>query len=337
MSPTPPWPTSATAWAAPAGPTGKRCADWSQGVPLAKLQALCDHWRTAYDWRRCEARLNGLGSSRTVIDALGIHFLHVRSPEPDALPLVMTHGWPGSVIEFLKVIGPLTDPAAHGGDRRDAFHLVLPTLPGFGFSDKPTRPGWGIERIAGRLGHAHGPPRVRRAVGGPGRRLGRGRGGDVRGPGAAGVRRHPPEHREPQADAGGGRGRRRRGEEDPGRLGTRSSTTGPTTPASPRTCWAPDEMLDNVMMYWLPDAAASSARLYWESFRPGGPEMPPVGLPTAVSMFPREIQRASRRWAERRFLKLIHWNEPDRGGHFAALEQPERFTAEVRAGFRSMR
>src|ERR1700759_1806697 len=122
--------------------------DWSQGAPLAKVRALCDYWRTTYDWRRCEAQLNGLGQFKTEIDGLGVHFLHVRSPHPNALPLLLTHGWPGSVIEFLKVIGPLTDPVAHGGNAADAFHVVIPSLPGYGFSDKPTAAGWGVERIA---------------------------------------------------------------------------------------------------------------------------------------------------------------------------------------------
>ena len=123
--------------------------DWSQGVPLAKLQALCDYWQNQYDWRRCETMLNNLGQYQTKIDGLKIHFLHIRSPEPDALPLIMTHGWPASVVEFHKVIGPLTNPAAHGGDRHDAFHLVLPSLPGFGFSERPSKTGWGVKAIAG--------------------------------------------------------------------------------------------------------------------------------------------------------------------------------------------
>jgi len=130
-------------------PERETVSDWSQGAPLAAVQALCDYWREGYDWRRCEAMLNRLGQHRTTIDGLGIHFLHIRSPEPDALPLIMTHGWPGSVIEFVKVIGPLTDPVAHGGDATEAFDLVLPSLPGYGFSDKPGETGWKVDRIAG--------------------------------------------------------------------------------------------------------------------------------------------------------------------------------------------
>ncbi len=353
-------------------PDPETVRDWSQGAPLAPVRALCDHWRTAYDWRRCEAVLNGLGQSRTTIDGQAIHFLHVRSPEPDALPLVMTHGWPGSVVEFLKVVGPLTDPAAHGGDRRDAFHLVLPTLPGFGFSGQPAAPGWGVERIAGAWATLVG-------------RLGYGdrwaaQGGDWGGAvttmigatqprGCVGIHLNilfikPTPDEVAAADA----------EEktilaDAARYetelsgyskeqSTRPQTVGyaladspagqaawvyekfhdwTDTRSTPEEVLTADEMLDNVMLYWLPNAAASSARLYWESFKPGGPEFPPVALPTAVSMFPREIQRASRRWAERRFLNLAYWNEPDRGGHFAAFEQPALFTAEVRAGFRAIR
>ena len=139
-------------------PDRETVADASQGPPLAKLRALVDHWRTAYDWRRCEAMLNGWGQHRTEIDGLGIHFLHVRSPEPDALPLLMTHGWPGSVLEFRDAIGPLTDPAAHGGDAGDAFHLVIPSLPGFGFSDRPARTGWGMGRTAGAWAKLMTPP-----------------------------------------------------------------------------------------------------------------------------------------------------------------------------------
>ena len=129
-------------------PEAETVDDWSQGVPLARLQTLCAYWQTGYDWRRCESKLNGLGQHRTTIDGLGIHFLHVRSPEPNAMPMLVTHGWPGSVLEFAKVVGPLTDPAAHGGDAADAFHLVIPSLPGFGFSDRPVRGGWNTERIA---------------------------------------------------------------------------------------------------------------------------------------------------------------------------------------------
>ena len=355
-------------------PERETVGDWSQGVPLAKLRALCEYWRTAYDWRRCETTLNGLGQSRTTIDGLGIHFLHVRSPEADALPVVMTHGWPGSVVEFLKVIGPLTDPAAHGGDRRDAFHLVLPTLPGFGFSDKPAAAGWGLERTAAAwatLMHRLGYGKRWAAQGGDW-----GAGvtwaiGLARPSGCVGIGLNmlpikvtPQERAEAVGDAteqSALAALERYDKELSGyskEQSTRPQTIGyalADSPAgqaawtyekfhdwtdnagSPEDVLGIDEMLDNVMLYWLPNAAASSARLYWESFQSMHEKRPPCTLATAISMFPKELQRGSRRWAERRFPNLVHWNELDRGGHFAAFEQPAMFTAEVRAGFRSMR
>ena len=347
-------------------------ADWSQGAPLGRVRSLCDYWRTGYDWRRCEAMLNGFGPFRTSVDGLGIHFLHVRSPEPDALPLVMTHGWPGSVVEFHKVIGPLTDPAAHGGDPRDAFHLVLPTLPGYGFSDKPAQPGWGIERIArawSTLMHRLGYGKRWAAQGGdwgggvtwqiglqrPAGCVGLHLNIMMMKPTAAEIAAADAEERKILADL------ERYEEELSGyskEQSTRPQTIGYALADSPAglAAWiyekfhdwtdnggsaedvlSRDEMLDDIMLYWLPNAAASSARLYWESFTPGGIDAPPCEVPTAVSMFPKELQRASRRWAERRFPKLVYWNELDRGGHFAAFEQPELFTAEVRAGLRPVR
>ena len=349
--------------------------DTGQGPPLAKVQALCAHWRDGYDWRRCEALLNGFGQSRTEIGGLGIHVLHVRSPEPDALPLVMTHGWPGSVLEFRHVIGPLTDPAAHGGDPRDAFHLVIPSLPGFGFSDKPTRTGWGVARIAGawvelmrRLGY--------------GRRWGA-QGGDwgsavttalgfMAPAGLVGVHLNfvlfqPTEEEVMQATP-----HERAMLDDARRYDERFSAymklqaTRPQaigysladSPAGlaawlyalfqdvsdsggePERAFSVDEMLDDIMLYWLPNAGASSARLYWEAMGPaasGGPPPGPMRTPAGISMFPGEPVRLSRRWAERRFARLVHFRELDRGGHFAALEQPAAFVEEVRATFRALR
>lgn len=348
--------------------------DSSQGPPLAKVRALVDRWRGGYDWRRCEALLNGFGQHRTEIDGLGIHFLHVRSPEPGALPLVMTHGWPGSVLEFRDVIGPLTDPAAHGGDARDAFHLVVPSLPGFGFSDQPTRAGWGVPRIAGAWVELM-------------RRLGYERWGAQGGDWGAGVTtmlgyQAPPglvgihlnmvlfqptaeevaaatPHERAMLD-----GAARYTAEFSGYYqlqSTRPQSVGfaladspvglaawvyalfqdvSDSGGDPERVFTLDAMLDDIMLYWLPNAGASSARLYWEGareMRASGPPPGPMQTPAGISMFPREQIRLSRRWAERRFATLVHFSELERGGHFAALEQPAAFVAEVRASFRGLR
>jgi pimeloyl-ACP methyl ester carboxylesterase len=343
--------------------------DWSQGAPLAKVRALCDHWRTGYDWRRCEARLNGLGQFKTEIDGLGVHFLHVRSPHPDALPLLITHGWPASVIEFLKVIGPLTDPVAHGGRAEDAFHVIAPSVPGFGFSDKPSEAGWNIKRIGdafitlmGRLGYERWVAQ----------------GGDVGAfvSTAIGVARPAgclaihlnmplagptPEDREnltpaEEASLAASAEFARTGQGYSAQQSTRPQTLGYGLVDSPvgQAAWiyeklwawsdnngAPedvftlDEMLDNIMLYWLPAAAASAARLYWEGARLRASTQ--LDLPVGVSIFPKEISRPSRRWAERRMSNIIYWNELDRGGHFAAWEQPELFVEELRNCFRLVR
>jgi pimeloyl-ACP methyl ester carboxylesterase len=343
--------------------------DWSQGIPLAYVQEVCAYWAEKYDWRAREPLLNRWPQFRTPIDGLGIHFLHARSPHRDALPLVMTHGWPGSIVEFQKVIGPLVDPPAHGGDARDAFHVVCPSLPGYGFSDKPARSGWNVERI----GRAHAELM---------QRLGYARyvaqGGDWGAMVTTATGLQDPDHcaaihlnmviappdpatmaelseREKSALAG----MQHYGDWDSGyskQQSTRPQTLGyglSDSPAGqaawilekfwswtdcnghPENALSRDEMLDNVMLYWLPGTAASSARLYWESFRqPGLPEVP---LPTGCSIFPKEIFRASRRWAEKRFTKIIHWNELEQGGHFAAFEQPEVFVRELRDCFRKVR
>jgi len=344
--------------------------DWSQGIPLAYVQELCAYWRERYDWRRCEQALNGWGSSRAELDGLGIHFLHVRSPEPGALPLVLTHGWPGSVIEFSKVIGPLSDPVRHGGAAGDAFHVVCPALPGYGFSDKPTGTGWGIERTArawaqlmaglgydryGAQGGDWGAP-VTMAV------------GDVDPGHCAGVHVNMaialpgPDDRDDLSDS------ERSALEamahydryESGYMkeqSTRPQTLGYGLVDSPagQVAWVVekfwawtdcdghpenvltrDELLDNVMLYWLPAAGASSARLYWEAVnRVGG--LPAVTVPSGISVFPKEIYRTSRRWAEKRFTDLRFFAEHDKGGHFAAFEQPGQFVEDVRAFFRTVR
>ena len=357
-------------------PERETVAEWSQGVPLAYLRELCRYWADGYDWRATETRLNALPQFRTVIEGLGIHFLHVRSPHAKALPLVVTHGWPGSIIEFLKVIGPLTDPTAHGGDAADAFHLVCPSLPGYGFSDKPVRPGWGVERIAAawavlmrRLGYerygAQGSDWGTSISAGIGQQ-------DAEH--VAGIHLTPPlappdpatfddlTDRERAALAS----LERSAEWDSGysqEQATRPQTIGYALVDSPTALcawivekfWAwtdcnghpenaltRDELLDNVMLYWLPRTGASSARLYWESIRQvnqwiSGTSTDTVAVPTGCSIFPKELQRPSRRWAEKRFPDIRYWNEPDRGGHFAAFEQPQLFVNEVRSCFRLVR
>lgn len=342
--------------------------DESQGAQLNAVQRLCDYWATRYDWRRCETHLNGLGQYRTAIDDLDVHFLHIRSPNPDAMPLLMTHGWPGSIIEFLKVIGPLTDPVSHGGSAADAFHLVIPSLPGHGFSGIPTHPGWNVQRIAHcwielmrRLGYS-------RFVA---------QGGDWGSlvTTAIGVI-HPPEclaihltmplafpNPEEKSDwtaeealraaefeafmhEGSGYSMLQR---------TRPQTVGYGLVDSPvflaawiyeklaswvdgdiETVLTQDEILDNIMLYWLPGTGASAARLYWESMLDAA-TLGITDLPAGCTIYPKEVLRPSRRWVERIHKNLIHWSEPEKGGHFAAFEQPESFVGEVRNCFRKVR
>jgi pimeloyl-ACP methyl ester carboxylesterase len=340
-----------------------------QGVPLAVAREICTYWAQTYDWRRCEAMLNGFGQYRTTIDGLGIHFLHIRSPEPDALPLLLTHGWPGSVIEFHKVIGPLTDPARHGGDAKDAFHLVIPSLPGYGFSDRPVGPGWGLERTAaawvtlmGRLGYTHfvaqggdwgaGVTNAIAALNPPGLR-GIHLNMVLASPAPEDMAELTPAE---EASLAAQKRYRKDGSAYARQQMTRPQTLGYGLTDSPigqamwiyekfcewadcggdaRTVLSLDEMLDNIMLYWLPGNAASSARLYWESFRTFSAAA--VDVPVGCSIFPAEIFRPSKRWAERKFPRLIHWRELDKGGHFAAFEQPELFTAELRETFRTLR
>ena len=351
-------------------PERETVTDGGQGLPLAAAQALCEYWLHHYDWRRCEHMLNGFGQFQTVIDSLKIHFLHVRSPEPDALPLIMTHGWPGSVVEFLKVIGPLTNPRAHGGDPADAFHIVAPSLPGYGFSGRPDQPGWTIGRTADawielmrRLGY---------------RRFGA-QGGDW---GAAVTTliadRQPPElcaihlnavsvHPRPDELNALNEKEQRAVDDFADYLvngsgyaaiqSTRPQTLGyglTDSPAGqaawifekfidytdcggdPLSLFSYDELLDNIMLYWLPATATSSARLYWESLASFIDDAP-ITVPTGCSIFPKELVRPSRHWAERKYTDIIHWNELDRGGHFAAFEQPALFVQELRNCFRLVR
>jgi pimeloyl-ACP methyl ester carboxylesterase len=363
-------------------PTKELVADRSQGVQLATVQELADYWTTDYDWRRAEAKLNALPQFTIEIDGVDIHFIHVKSSHEDALPLIITHGWPGSVIELLETIGPLTDPTAYGGTAEDAFHLVLPSLPGYGFSGEPTEPGWESGRIA-------------RAWAELMRRLGYTRyvaqGGDVgalvtdymgrQAPdglvgihlnllaGAPFVVDQLPAESEPERAAhealaaftttGFGYFLEQ---------STRPQTIGYSLLDSPvgLAAWmldhdtdsydkisrafvdgepvgglTRDHILDNISLYWLTGTGASAARWYWETgqatARAAGQTPPEISLPVGFSTFPGEIFPAPRSWVEKVYPTLDYFNEVDRGGHFAAWEEPELFSDEVRAAFRSLR
>ena len=351
--------------------------DWSQGLPLAYAKELRDTWLNNYDWRAREAHYNRFPQFVTNIEGLDIHFIHRRSPVRNAAPLLMTHGWPGSVAEFHKVIDPLADPVAHGGTIGQAFHVVCPSLPGYGFSGKPTAPGWGVPKIA----HVWDALMLRLNYGGY-----LAQGGDW---GAAvttaiamqnkgfcrGIHlnmpsgsptpeaRKNPTPRDEQAFAGG-RHYQEWGAGYSKQQSTRPQTLGYGLADSPmgQAAWviekfhewtdcdghpenaiSREELLDNVMFYWLTGSGASSARLYWESFNRafgGGGDRSAedkVELATGASIFPKEIVPTPRSWAEQRFANIVYWNELEKGGHFAAFEQPETFVAEVRACFANMR
>jgi pimeloyl-ACP methyl ester carboxylesterase len=354
-------------------PERETVSDWSQGIPLAYVQEVCGYWRTAYDWRARERRLNAHPQFTTTLDGGGddpvdIHFLHVRSPEAGALPLVLTHGWPGSTVEFLNVVGPLSDPAAHGGDPADAFHLVIPSLPGFGFSGKPTTQGWTVQRIAAawdqlmvRLGYERYGAQGGDWGSSVTTRIGAQDLGHCIGIHLNMVVALPAPHQEDFSEeelAAFGKLTHYQ-EHESGyskQQQTRPQTLGYGLVDSPagQAAWilekfwawtdneghpedavSRDELLDNVMVYWLNGAGASSARIYWESFSSfaGGP----VNVPMGASLFPKEIITTSRRFAENLFTDIRHWNHLPRGGHFAALEEPDLFVDEVRAFFRHVR
>ncbi len=350
-------------------PEAESVDDWSMGIPLSYLQEVCQYWADGYDWNKRVERINQHPQFKTGIDGVDVHFLHVRSPNEDALPLVMTHGWPGSIVEFLKVIGPLADPAAHGGDPADAFHVVCPSLPGYGYSSQPKETGWGVQKIADTWSTLM-------------QRIGYDRylaqGGDWGAMVTTCMGMQDPEHcraihlnmpiapPDPEtlddlseAEQSAMAGMQHYQQWDSGyskQQSTRPQTVGYGLVDSPvgQAAWilekfwswmdcdghpenvlSRDELLDNVMLYWLPGTAASSARLYWESFN-----TPPIGnvqVPVGCSIFPKEIFRTSKRWAEKAFGELLHFNTLDKGGHFAAFEQPETFVDEVRTCFRSLR
>ncbi|MDB6061152.1 MAG: epoxide hydrolase [Verrucomicrobiaceae bacterium] len=354
-------------------PSRETAQDWSQGVPLAYVQELCEYWRHRYDWRRWEKKLNSFSPQKTVIDGLGIQFLHVRSPHANALPMVMTHGWPGSLTEFHKVIEPLTNPTAFGGNAEDAFHVVCPSLPGYGFSDKPTQPGWGLEKIAQAWNELMPRLGYDRYVA---------QGGDW---GSAVVHHLALSHTdhcfaahvnmplampdpdtmndlttfEKSALAGldwyqtldSGYSKQQSTRPQTLAYALADSPVGQLTwilekfwawtdcgegaERHPEKALTKDEMLDNITTYWLTNSSGSSAQLYWESF--SNQKRLPITTPMGISNFPREIFRSSRRWAEKRYLNLIHYNEVARGGHFAAFEQPELFVDEVRVCFKHVR
>ncbi|MCX2922943.1 epoxide hydrolase family protein [Streptomyces sp. NEAU-W12] len=342
-----------------------------QGPELERIRALCAHWATDYDWRRCEKDINGIGSFRTVLDGVGVHFLHARSPEPSAMPLLLCHGWPGSILEFRHLVGPLTDPVAHGGRAEDAFHVVIPSMPGFGFSDKPTAPGWGVSRTAvawielmDRLGYrewvAQGGDWGSAVVEAISREVPEGLLGmhvnlPLVFPTAQEIEEATPDEQRMLDKA-----ERYRSVLDgySREQATRPQTIGYSLADSPAglAAWIytlfqdvtdsdgnpeavvpRDEILDDIMMYWLPNAGPSSARLYWEARQEPGGVPGPNPTPAGFSIFPGEAVQASRRWIERRYSNVLHYRRLDHGGHFAALEQPAVLTDEIRTTFRSLR
>jgi pimeloyl-ACP methyl ester carboxylesterase len=369
-------------------PDRETVTDQSQGVQLAKIQELVRYWGKDYDWRKVEAKLNSLPQFMTNIDGLDIHFIHVRSRHKNALPVIVTHGWPGSVLELIKVIGPLTDPTAHGGSAEDAFDVVIPSVPGYGFSGKPTGTGWDPDRIAQTWAELM-------------KRLGYTRyvaqGGDWGAPissamarkapaGLLGIHLNLPATLPPEVAAvlpsGGpppaGLSEKERAVFDaliayakkgnaayfvmmtarPQTIGY-GATDSPaglaawilvhpgfaqwTYGADPERSPTKDEVLDDITLYWLTNSATSAGRLYWENgargsvISAGAQKTAEISLPVAITVFPEDVYRAPETWARRAYRNLIYFNEVDKGGHFAAWEQPELFSAEVRAGFRSMR
>jgi epoxide hydrolase len=351
-------------------PEAEPVDDWSQGAPLKWIREICRYWAEDYDWRKREALLNRFAQFTTEIDGLAIHFLHVRSPHPDAMPLMITHGWPGSIVEFQKVIEPLTNPTAFGGEAADAFHLVCPTLPGFGFSAKPTTTGWGVDRIArawaslmdrldySRYGAQGGDwgSGVTTAMGAldsshcagihitlnmGGRPTGEGQPTPEETRALAGLKHY--------ADWDSGYSKQQSTRPQTLGYGLTDSPSGQAAwilekfwawtdcDGHPENILTRDELLDNVMLYWVTATATSSARIYWESFGPARRTVHKVTIPTGVAVFPKEIVTPVRRWMEPNFTDIRHWSEMPKGGHFGAFEQPELFVADVRKFFGMVR
>jgi pimeloyl-ACP methyl ester carboxylesterase len=367
----------ATRW-----PTKELVADRSQGVQLATLQALARYWTTDYDWRKVEARLNALPQFTTEIDGVEIHFLHVTSRHENALPLIMTHGWPGSVIELLETIGPLTDPTAHGGQAEDAFHLVLPSLPGYGFSGEPAELGWNVGRVAqawAELMHRLGYTSYVAQGGDVGAAVTDAMGRQAP-DGLLGIHMNllvtvlagpPPAESEQERAAADQLATFR--EDGFGyflEMATRAQTIGYALLDSPvaLAAWLLDHdtdsyykisrafvdgepvgnltretIVDNITLYWLTGTGASAARSYWEDGRAqaaasaSGQAPPEVSLPVGFTTFPGEIWRTPRSWVENSYPNVTYFNEVDKGGHFAAWEEPELFAAEMRAAYSSLR
>jgi pimeloyl-ACP methyl ester carboxylesterase len=369
---------NATRW-----PDRETVTDQTQGVQLATVQALARYWATEYDWRKCEARLNALPQFVTEIDGLDIHFIHVRSKHDNALPLIVTHGWPGSVVEQLKIVEPLTDPTAHGGSASDAFHLVIPSMPGYGYSGKPTETGWGPARIAGAWAELMKRLGYERYVA---------QGGDwgavvvdlmgVQAPkGLLGIHTNMPGIFPADID-----GAAFSGAPAPSGLSADEKVAydrlqfvyqkgiayGYQMGLRPQTLCAiadspvglaayfldhdarsyaliarvfdgqsegltRDDILDNITLTWLTNTALSGGRLYWEYFGKGYFNAKGVSIPVAVSVFPDELYPAPRSWTEQAYPKLVYYKKHDKGGHFAAWEQPQLLAEDVRAGFRSLR
>ncbi|WP_431244427.1 epoxide hydrolase family protein [Flavobacterium sp. P21] len=367
-------------------PEKETVSDQSQGVQLAKLKGLAQYWGTSYDWRKAEAKLNSYPQFMTKIDGVDIYFIHVRSKEPHAMPLVLTHGWPGSIFEFINVIGPLTDPVAYGGKAEDAFDVIIPSLPGFGFSGKPTETGWDIDRIAkawgvlmNRLGYKHYVAQ----------------GGDWGGgivnsmalqapEGLLGIHSNFPPTLPAEAVKALGSGTAPEGFSAQEKAtfdyriklnkggyfaykatmtarpqaigyGLNDSPVGLAAwlllhpgfynwsyGTDPKESPTKDEVLDDITLYWLTDSATSSARIYWENrnkdnINAGAMKTDQIKLPVAITVFPYDVFTSSESWAHRAFKNLIYFHEVDRGGHFAAWEQPQLFTQELRAAFKSLR
>jgi pimeloyl-ACP methyl ester carboxylesterase len=369
---------AATRW-----PSKELVADRSQGVQLETLQKLARYWAKEHDWRKTEAKLNALPQFKTEIDGVDIHFIHVKSPHENALPLIMTHGWPGSVIELLEAVGPLTDPIAHGGRAEDAFHVVLPSLPGYGFSGEPIELGWNVGRIAQAWAEVMHRLGYTRYVA---------QGGDVGASVTDQMGRQAPKglvgiHMNLLVTTLAGGPMPGESEEERAALdalatfrasgfgyfleqATRPQTIGYPLLDSPVSLAAwmldhdtdayykisrafvdeqpsgnltRDHILDNITLYWLTGTGASAARSYWENGQAqarataAGQALPDVSLPVGFTTFPGEIFRAPRSWVELGYPKLVYYNQVDKGGHFAAWEEPELFATEVRAAFNSLR